>query len=339
MKAVQITAHGGPETLAVVERADPKPGPGQVRVRVKAVGVNFADILMRMGLYPGAPKTPFVPGYEAAGVVEEAGSGVLSWRGGERVVVPTNFGGYCDTLVADADALFRIPDGKSFEAGAALTVNYLTAYEALVEQGHLQDGQKALVHGAAGGVGIAALQIARIYNAHVFGTASASKHDIARQHGCKRPIDYRREDFEKVVMAETKGQGAHVILDPIGGHSFQKSYRCLSKGGKLIMYGMQSVAGGPKRSLMRVLWELWRTPKFKPTDLMMSNRGVIGLHLGRMTDQREVLANAMRQLVTWWEQGKIEPLVGQTFPLEHAARAHDYIQSRQNVGKVVLTVA
>ncbi len=337
MKAVQITAHGGPEKLALRELPTPAPGAGQVRVRVKAIGVNFADVLMRMGLYPGAPALPFTPGYEAAGVVEDCGAGVNAWRPGDRVMAPTNYGGYCDTLVARENELFRIPDGKSFEAAAALTVNYLTAYEALVEQGHLQEGQSVLVHGAAGGVGVAALQIGRIFSARVFGTASATKHAVAREHGCTRPIDYRREDFEKVILRETNGAGVHVALDPIGGHSFRKSYRCLGKGGKLICYGMSSVAGGSKRSVLRLLWELWRTPRFGPLDLMTSNKGVIGLHLGRMTDQKETLARAMRTLLGWWEQGKLAPLVGQTFPLEHAARAHEYLQSRQSVGKVVLT--
>ena len=337
MKHVEIAAHGGPDALVLRERPDPKPGPGEVRVRVKAVGVNFADILMRMGLYPGAPKPPFTPGYEAAGVVEECGPGVMAWRPGERVVVPTDYGGYSDALVAPAGEIFRIPDGKTFEAAAALTVNYLTAYEALVVQGNLQEGQRVLVHGAAGGVGIAALQVCRIYGAQVFGTASASKHELARAQGCSRPIDYRKEDFEKVIARELKGKGVHLALDPVGGASFKKSYRCLAKGGKLVCYGMSSVAGGPTRSLLRVAWELWRTPKFKPVDLMTDNKGVVGLHLGRMTDQKEHLAASMRRLIEWWEQGKLEPVVGQTFPLEHAGRAHAYIQGRQNVGKVVLT--
>lgn len=339
MKAVQITRNGGPEVLSVVEQKDPQPGAGQVRVRVRAVGVNFADILMRMGLYPGAPKAPFTPGYEAAGVVDAVGAGVVAWREGDRVVVPTNYGGYATALVADAGAIFRVPDGKTLEAAAALTVNYLTAYEALVEQGNLKKGRRVLVHGAAGGVGIAALQIAKVFGAEVWGTASPSKHDIVRAHGAKRAIDYHKEDFEDVVMKETKGRGVHVVLDPVGGHSFKKSYRCLAKSGKLIMYGMSSAASGQKRSLLRVAWELFRTPKFSPFDLMTSNKGVVGIHLGRMTDQQELLAEAMRELIGWWADGKIEPLVGATFPLELAGRAHEFIQQRQNVGKVVLTVS
>jgi NADPH:quinone reductase-like Zn-dependent oxidoreductase len=338
MIAVQITAHGGPEVLVAKDLPDPAPGAGQVRVQVKAVGVNFADILMRMGLYPGAPSLPFTPGYKAAGVVEACGGGVTVWRPGDRVIAPTNFGGYASRIVARADELFRLPDGKSFEAAAALTVNYMTAYLAMVEQGNLREGQRVLVHGAAGGVGIAAVQIARILGAEIYGTASSSKHEILKAQGVKRAIDYRREDFEDVVLRETRGQGVHLALDPVGGSSFTKSYRSLARGGKLVLYGMSSMASGRRRNLLRVLWEYLRTPRFSSIDLMTSNKGVIGLHLGRITDQRERLAGAMRELVGWWEQGKLEPMVGATFPLELAGRAHEFIQQRQNIGKVVLTV-
>ena len=337
MKSVYITQQGGPEVLQIRESADPIPGPGQVRVKVKAVGINFADLLMRMGMYPGAPKTPFVPGYEAAGIVDQAGPGVLNWRAGDRVVVPTNFGGYSDTLVAKTDEIFRIPEGKSLEAGAALAVNYLTAYEALIEQGNLQKGRRVLIHSVAGGVGLAAVQVAKIYGAEIFGTASASKHDFLKKQGVHHCIDYRTQNFEKEVRAITKGAGVHVVLDPVGGASFGRSYRSLTKSGKLILYGFSAAASGPTRGLLNTAWQWLKTPSFSPFDLMMENRGVIGLHLGRMTEQKELLATAMTQLVAWWEQGKIEPVIGATFPLELAGKAHEFIQSRQNIGKVVLT--
>lgn len=335
MKAIQITALGGPEVLQFHERPDPAPGEGQVRVRVKASGINFADILMRMGLYPGAPKPPFTPGYEAAGQIDSVGPNVLSWKPGDRVVVPTNFGGYADTLVVRAEEVFRIPDGRSFEAGAALTVNYMTAYEAIVHQGGLQPGQRVLIHGVAGGVGIAAVQIAKIVGAEIYGTASASKHEHLKKDGV-RCIDYRTQDFEREIRKMTDGRGVHLVLDPVGGSSFSKSYRSLAKGGKLILYGFSAAASGERRSLLKAGWEWLRTPSFSPFDLMMDNRGVIGLHLGRMTDQKETLSAAMRQLVVWWQEGKIAPLVGATFPAALTGKAHEYIQSRQNVGKVVL---
>ncbi len=340
MKAIYITRHGGPEALELRDAPDPVPGAGQVRVRVKAAGVNFADIMMRMGMYPGAPPTPFVPGYEAAGVIDAVGPGLprgSNLKEGNRVIVPCNYGGYADTLIAKASEVFAIPEGKSFEEAAALTVNYLTAYLALIEQGNLQEGRRVLIHGAAGGVGIAAAQISKIYGAEVFGTASASKHEAARREGVDHPIDYRTEDFEKVVREKTRGRGVHIVLDPIGGAHFGKSYRSLAIGGKLIVYGFSAGAPGKSRQVMALLWHWLRTPSFSPFDMMATNRGVIGLHLGRMTGETEVMKAALVRLVGWWTEGRIRPVVGATFPATEAGKAHAFIQDRGNTGKVVLT--
>ena len=337
MKSIQITRIGGPEVLQVVENPDPEPGTGQVRVRVKAIGVNFADIMMRMGLYPGAPKTPFVPGYEAAGVVDRVGRGAEGVMAGMEVIVPTNYGGYADTLLVNSTELIPIPRGKPMAAAAALAVNYLTAYEALVHQGHLEDGQRVLIHGAAGGVGIAAIQIAKIFKANIFGTASASKHEFLKEHGVDVCIDYNRQNFEKEIRKATNGQGVHIVLDPIGGVSFKRSYASLAKGGKLIIYGLSAASSGKTRNLPRVLWQYWRTPNFKAMDLMTENKGVIGIHLGRMTDQKELLKAHLSRIVGWWAEGQLDPIVGASFPMALAGQAHEYIQDRKNIGKVVLT--
>ncbi len=332
--------HGGPEVLELRSAPDPEPGAGQLRVRVKAAGINFADVMMRMGLYPGAPAVPFVPGYEAAGVVDAVGPGMprgVTLKEGDRVVVPCNYGGYADTLIAKATAVFRIPEGKSFEEAAALTVNYLTAYLALIEQGNLKEGRRVLIHGVAGGVGIAATQISKIYGATIFGTASAAKHEAVRREGVDHPIDCRAEDFEAVVRKITGGRGVHIALDPIGGAHFAKSYRSLAVGGKLIIYGFSAAAPGKSRQMMSLLWHWLRTPSFSAFDMMAQNRGVIGLHLGRMTDEVEVLRAGLEKIVGWWTQGRIRPVVGASFPAEEAGKAHAFIQERGNTGKVVLT--
>jgi NADPH:quinone reductase-like Zn-dependent oxidoreductase len=340
MRSIYITRHGGPEVLELRTNPDPEPGAGQIRVRVKAAGINFADIMMRMGLYPGAPAAPFVPGYEAAGVVDALGPGMprgVALKEGDRVVVPCNYGGYTDTILAKATDVFPIPAGKSFEEAAALTVNYLTAYLALIEQGNLQEGRRVLIHGAAGGVGIAAAQISKIYGAEVFGTASKSKHDAVRKEGVDHPIDYRTEDFEAVVKKITGGRGVHVALDPIGGAHFAKSYRSLAVGGKLIVYGFSAGAPGKSRQVLSLLWHWLRTPSFSPFDMMTDNRGVIGLHLGRMTGETEIMKAALTKLVGWWTEGRIRPVVGASYPAEEAGKAHAFIQDRGNTGKVVLT--
>lgn len=336
MRQVAITRIGGPDALALRQAPDPEPGPGQVRVRVRASGVNFADILMRMGMYPGAPAVPFVPGYEAAGEIDRVGEGV-ALRPGDRVVAPTDFGGYSDTLVVPADQVFPIPAGRSYEEAAALTVNYLTAYLALVEHGRLRKGERVLVHMAAGGVGMAAAQICRVFDAEVFGTASPAKHAALREQGVRHCIDYRTQDFEAEVRRATGGEGVHVALDPVGGASFAKSYRSLAKGGRLICYGFSAAASGPRANPLRVAWQWLRTPRFSPFDMMLNNRSVVGLHLGRMKHDRELLMRSMAELVRWWSEGRLAPVVGARFPAAEAGRAHDYIQARSNVGKVILT--
>lgn len=338
MKSVYITRKGGPEVLEVRESRDPEPGKGEIRVRIRAIGVNFADIMMRMGLYPGAPNPPFVPGYEAAGVVDRVGAGVTDYKKGQSVVVPTELGGYSDTLIANACDVFPLPDGKSFLAGAALTVNYLTAYEALVHQGNLQKGQRVLIHAAAGGVGIAAIQIAKILQAEIYGTSSAPKHEYLKRLGVKHCIDYRKDNFETKVRELTKGEGVHLVLDAVGGGSFRRSYKSLTPTGKLIIYGFSAAVSGPTHGFFKPLWHYLNTPSFSPLDLMQENKGVIGIHLGKLSKQKELLASHLRTILGWWSQGKIEPIVGTTFPLEMASRAHEYIQDRRNVGKVILTV-
>src|SRR3990172_5922538 len=197
MKAIQVTKHGVPGVFSLTELSAPQPGPGQVVVRVAAAGINFADLLMRLGLYPGTPKPPFTPGFEVAGTVETAGAGVTSPRAGERVVaMMLKGGGYAEKAALPAAHCLPIPANMSFEEAAALPVNYLTAYQAFTYMAHLRAVERVLIHAAAGGVGLAAIQLARLAGAETFGTASASKHDFLRQQGLDHAIDYRGQDFE-----------------------------------------------------------------------------------------------------------------------------------------------
>jgi NADPH:quinone reductase-like Zn-dependent oxidoreductase len=337
VRQVVIVRHGAPEVLQSREAADPVPGAGEIRIAVRAAGVNFADVLARLGLYPDAPKPPVVVGYEVSGVVDAIGPGVATHRAGDRVVALTRFGGYADRAIVPADLAFAIPGQLDHASAAAIPVNYLTAHIALRRMANLAAGETVLVHGAGGGVGIAATQIAKLRGATVLGTASASKHEAIRAIGVDHAIDYRRGDVAGDVRRLTNGRGVDVVLDPIGGRSFADSYRLLAPLGRLIVYGVSSMAGGERRSLLRALTVLVQMPRFKPLSLMNRNRGVFGLNVGHLWDERARLADAMRQVLDDVAAARLRPIVARTFPLERADDAHRFLQTRSNIGKVVLT--
>ena len=331
-----IPRHGGADVFEVREAPDPVPGDGEIRVRVRAAGINFSDILARIGLYPDAPKPPVVVGYEVAGVVDAVGHGVTSPREGDRVVALTRFGGYADCVVVPASQAYRFPDSLSDAEAAAVPVTYLTAALALYRMAALTSGETVLVHNAGGGLGIAATQLARLRRATVIGTASAGKHDALRSFGVDHAIDYRHVDVEAEVKRLTKGRGVDVILDPIGGASFGASYRMLAPLGRLVMLGLSSMSG-EKRNTWRVLRSWWAMKPFGPMSLINRNRGVFGLHVGHLWDERRQLQPLMELIMTELSAGRLVPVVARTFPLERVADAHRFIQTRLNIGKVVLT--
>lgn len=337
MKAVFITRHGGPGVLRLEESATPEPGPGQVRLAIKAAGINFADLMQRMGLYPSPLKPPYVPGFEAAGIVEAIGGGVTGLQVGARVAAMLPSGGYASHVVADASRVVPLPSQMCFEEAAALPVNYLTAYHMMVHLGRLAKGQRILIHMAAGGVGIAAVQIAREIGAEIFGTASASKHAVLREQGVHHPIDYRTLDFATEVRRIAGPAGVDMVLDSLGGSATAKNYDLLAPGGKLMIFGFARAVAGDRMTLTTI-FEALRMPKFGPRQLMMDNKSVFGVHLGRMNTPAElaVVGRELEELLRLYATGKIKPLVGKTFPLGEAAEAHRFIQRRENVGKVVL---
>ncbi|MCA1563740.1 MAG: medium chain dehydrogenase/reductase family protein [Acidobacteria bacterium] len=337
MRQAVIPRHGPPDVFEIREAPDPHPGASEVRIRVRAAGINFADVLARLGLYPDAPKPPVVVGYEVAGHVDAIGHDVTGLSEGDRVVALTRFGGYSDTVVVPAAQIFRFPDALSDAEAASVPVTYLTAALALYRMAALAPNETVLVHNAGGGVGIAATQLARLRRATVIGTASAFKHDALRSFGVEHAIDYRHADVAAEVRQITRGRGVDVILDPIGGQSFMTSYRMLAPLGRLIIFGLSAAAPSERRSLWRA-FRAWRaTPRFDPMSLINRNRGVFGLHVGHLWEERAQLASIMQMLVNELHAGRIIPVVARTFPLERAADAHRFIQSRANIGKVVLT--
>src|SRR3954451_10916727 len=303
MRQMVIPRHGGPEVFEVRDAPEPVPGDGEVRIRVRAAGVNFADILARIGLYPDAPKPPVVVGYEVAGIVDAAGPDVTMLHEGDRVVALTRFGGYSDSVVVPVSQAFRFPDDLSDAEAAAVPVTYLTAAIALYRMAALTAGETVLVHNAGGGLGIAATQLARLRRATVIGTASAGKHDALRSFGVEHTIDYRHANVVDEVKKITRGRGADVVLDPIGGRSFGESYRLLAPMGRLIMVGISSMAG-QRRSGWRVLRSWWAMKRFDPLSMINRNRGVFGLNLGHLWEERAKLQPLMDLILTELEAGR-----------------------------------
>jgi NADPH:quinone reductase-like Zn-dependent oxidoreductase len=341
MRAVVLTGTGGPEVLQVQERPDPAVGPGQVRIAVRAAGINFADTMARVGLYPDAPKIPCVLGYEVAGEVESLGEGVSDWEVGDRVVAGTRFGGQAELVSVDAAQVLALPERLSFEQGAAFPVNYGTAYAALVLMGGMRKGDRVLIHAAGGGVGISATQIARNAGAEVFGTASPGKHEAIRAQGVDHAIDYRSQDFEAEVMRITNGEGVDLIIDAIGPTSFRKDYRLLRSGGRLVMYGLSENSNSGVRDLPATLKSLLKMPLatmpwWKSLLLMNENKGVFGLNMLSWWDREGNLDRVTDPLMADLEAGRLEPVVAEAFPFDRAGDAHVFIAQRRNVGKVVL---
>ncbi len=341
MKALVQTGNGGPEVLRVQERPDPPVGPGEVRIAVKAAGINFADTMARVGLYPDAPKPPCVMGYEVAGEVESLGEGVSDFAVGDRVMAGTRFGGQVELISVPADQVLPLPERLSFEQGAAFPVNYGTAYAALVIMGSLREGDRVLIHAAAGGVGIAATQIARNVGAEIFGTASPAKHDAIRAQGVTHAIDYRSQDFAAETMRISGGEGVDLVIDALGPTSFRKDYRLLRSGGRLVMYGLSEVTKEGGRDIPAALKSLAKMPLatipwWKSLALMNENKGVFGLNMLTWWDREGSLDRVTEPLMADLEAGRLEPVVAEAFPFERAGEAHEFIAQRRNVGKVVL---
>src|SRR5438270_6349007 len=341
MRAVVITKHGGPEVLQVQERPDPPVGPGEVRIAVKAAGINFADTLARTGLYPDAPKVPCVVRYEVSGQVESVGDGVESVKPGDRVLAGTRFNGQAELVTVRENMVYGLPGQLSFEEGVAFPVNYATAQAGLVVMGGLKEGERVLIQAAAGGVGISATQIAKRIGAEVFGTASASKHDAIREQGVDHAIDYRSQNFAEEVRHITGGEGIDMAFDALGPSSFRKDYQLLRPGGRLIMYGASEVQTGDRRSVPTALRTLAKSPFssmpwWKGLGVMNENRGVFGLNVLSWWDAEGSLDRVIEPLIAGLQQGELKPIVAEAFPFDRAPAAHRSIPDRRNIGKLVL---
>lgn len=312
MKAVRVKAFGSVDQLELVELPDPQPQPGQVRIRVEACGLNYADVMQREGLYPGGPKPPYIPGLEAAGVVEEG----ESLPAGARVMAMSAGGCHAERVVVNSAACIRFPDSMSFVEAAAFPVQYLTAYHALTTLGRATEGETVLIHAAAGGVGTAAVQIAKLLGLHVIGTASSEeKRRRVIELGADEAFDY--DEFDRKLNDK---RGPTLILEAVGGDVFRRSLAILPSLGRLVVYGAASKEVQPIDTLK----------------LLFRSHSVMGLHLNAIFQRPDLMKESLTRLLAWIVDGKLKMQVGHTLPLAEIRAAHELIASRQSYGKIVL---
>ena len=335
MRQIWITKAGPPEVLQVREAPDPEPADGEVRIRVKAAGINFADLMARVGLYPDAPKVPCVVGYEVSGIIDAVGKGVTRVAVGDRVFGMPKFGGYTDTLIVKEAQAFRMPAAMSFEEGAALPVVYLTAHHMMLFTGNLRPRSRVLIHSAAGGVGLAAIQLAKMRSCEIFGIASKAKHEFLANEGCHHPID-NDADYVAEIKTLTNGRGVDLVLDPVGGKSWTEGYEILAPAGRLVAFGLSAASSGKSRSLLHAVTQVLKVKKWSPMKLMDDNKCVQGVNMGHLFAELEMLIEQFAALVAMYEAGQIKPHVDRTFTFSEAALAHHYLHDRKAKGKVLL---
>ena len=338
MRQVWMTRKGEVEVLEDREVARPDPGPGEVRVRVEAAGVNFADVMMRRGLYPDAPKLPAVAGFEVAGTVDAVGADIEEEWVGNPVVAMCNFGGYSEWVCLPRRQVWRLPGGVEPAAAAALPVNYLTAWQMVRVMAPVGEGDLVLIHSAAGGVGQAVIQLCRLAGARILGSASPTKHGYLRDQGLEHVFDSRRSDFSREVLEFTGGRGVDVVLEPRNGRWIMESYRSLAKCGRLILFGFSSAAVGRTSGTLSALRTLAGVPwlRLNPLRLMNDNKSLAGVNIGRMWDQQARTSRWMEALLELLFDGRIEPVIDAEFTFEEAGLAHRRLEDRLNVGKVLL---
>lgn len=336
MRQIINTKDGGYSVLEVQEVPDVVPKKDELVIEVKASGLNFADIQARKGQYPDAPPKPCVMGYEVSGIVESVGDEVESSWVGREVLAITRFRGQAEKVAVKPAQVFEKPEKLSFEEAAAVPVNYLTAYVLLVVMGSLQPDESILIHNAGGGVGLAALDIARHIGATTYGTASGWKHEFLAGRGLDHAIDYRKRDWYEELMRLTNGRGVELIIDPLGGREWKQSYKALRTTGRLGMFGISSASSGSRGGKWNLLKTVLRMPFYHPLPLLDKNRGVFGVNLGHMWEEQEKANLWVNQLLKGINEGWIRPHVDSVFPYNRIADAHRYIEERKNIGKVIL---
>lgn len=324
MRAILCKEWGGPEKLVLEDVPAPPIRDGAVRIQVHAAGINFLDTLLIAGQYQVKPPLPFIPGAEAAGIITEVGAGVRGFKPGDRVMAMSEQGAYAEEVVASADRVYHIPAKMDFYAAAAFPIVYGTSHVALGYRARLKPGEWLLVLGAAGGVGLTAIEIGKVMGAKVIAAAGGrEKLAVAQQHGADQLIDYSREDLRERVKAITGGRGANVIYDPVGGDAFDASLRCVAWEGRILIIGFAS----------------GRIPQIPANIALVKNADIIGFYWGSYSIHKpEVPRESFKELFRWFEEGKLKPHVSERLELKEAGRALELLKQRKSTGKVVLTM-
>jgi NADPH2:quinone reductase len=323
MKAVRVNEWCQPRDLVIEQIDRPEPQAREVLIRVESAALNFPDLLMIAGKYQVKPALPFTPGLEVAGTVEQLGAGVTAFEPGQRVMAQLPIGGLAEYAVAPQSTVLPMPPRMSFDEAAGFPLVYQTSYFGLAYRGALKKGETVLVHSAAGGVGLAAVQIAKALGAgKIIGTVgSDAKLEIVRQNGASVAINYQTEDFVEVVKRETAGHGADIIYDPIGGEVGERSVKCIAFEGRLLIIGFTS----------------GKFSNFVSNHILIKNYSIVGLHWGGYRNHNPALIEkAWGELFDLYEHDMLKPVVGARFPMAEVAGAMEHLASRQAVGKVVL---
>jgi synaptic vesicle membrane protein VAT-1 len=340
MQAIPYLKKSKATNLNVAEWTKPTIKEDEVLIQVKAFGLNYADIMARNGLYPDAPKFPFIPGYEVAGLVEETGSQVTEYKKGDRVIGFTDFGGYAQYSKASVMGTIKMPDDMSFTDAAAIPVNYATAYHALFHTGLLIKGSRVLIHAAAGGVGLAAMQLANLYDCEIYATAgSARKLALCKEMGAHYVINYQEEDFVKEIKMITNNQGVDIVLDSIGGSTIKKDFEILRTNGRVAAFGVASLSNRGLGTLFQTIPNVFDMLTISGIDLLSRSLGFYGINMKTIGDKNPALLRAsMDAVMKLFAEKKLQSHVHKVFPWEEIAEAHELLESRKSTGKIVLSI-
>ncbi|WP_282074306.1 quinone oxidoreductase family protein [Maribacter aquivivus] len=337
MKAAYLVKYGNAEKAFQIGEANkPHPKPNQVLIKVEAFGLNFADVMARLGLYKAAPRLPAILGYDVVGKIEEIGAMVDHVKLGDRVVALTKFGGYAEFALADIDVVHKIPDSFSAGVAVALATQYSTAYFLSHNMANLQEQDSVLIHAAAGGVGTALVQMALLKKCVVFGTCgSQEKIAYLKSNGVQYPINYRINDFEKVVGNVMENNGLDAVFDPVGGLSVKKDYRLLGAGGRVFSFGVSSM--NKTKTIFGKLRLLWQFGLYHPIQFLSGSKGMIGINMLKVAEENpNKIAKVMQEVIRLTETKILKPHIGGEYQVEQLAEAHAFLESRKSMGKIVI---